>query len=150
MHSTLSLRSFHRAAFDMVPMFVWLMMALSCPFKEDCLALQNSFTSPPFKFCPCSLTALWGGALLFVLDVHHNKTLCHQHLSQRGDYRENLRSGKINNTTTITTTATKSLVIFLRQTIDLLMEIMEECQVFTERRHTWLGWMPLQIGWIDQ
>ena len=111
------------------------MMALSCPFNEDHLALQNSFTSLPFKFCPCSLTALGSGALLFVLDVHRNKTLCHQHLSERGDYRENLWSGKINNTTT----ATQSLVIFLQQAKDLLTEIMEESQAFTEREgtHDW-------------
>ena len=33
------LRSFLNIAFETVPMFVWLMMALSCPFKEDSLAL---------------------------------------------------------------------------------------------------------------
>ena len=33
MHSTPSLRSFPNVAFGTVPMFVWLTMALSCPFK---------------------------------------------------------------------------------------------------------------------
>ena len=28
---------------------VWVMMAFSCPFNEDHLALQNSFTFPPFQ-----------------------------------------------------------------------------------------------------
>ena len=35
MRSTQSLRSFPNIAFKTVAMFVWLMMALSCPFKED-------------------------------------------------------------------------------------------------------------------
>ena len=39
MCSTPSLWSFPSVIFETVPMFVWLMMALSRPFKEDCLAL---------------------------------------------------------------------------------------------------------------
>ena len=39
MRSTPSLRSFPGVAFEMVPVFVWLLMALSCPFKEDHQAL---------------------------------------------------------------------------------------------------------------
>ena len=39
MRSTPSLRSFPNVAFETVPMFVWLTMALSRPFKEDRLAL---------------------------------------------------------------------------------------------------------------
>ena len=42
MHSTPSLRSFPNVVFKMVPMLVWLTMALSRPFKEDCLALPLS------------------------------------------------------------------------------------------------------------
>ena len=34
MRSTPSLGSFHNVAFETVPMFVWLTMALSRPFKE--------------------------------------------------------------------------------------------------------------------
>ena len=40
------LRSFLNIAFETVPMFVWLMMALSCPFKEDRLMMALSC---PFK-----------------------------------------------------------------------------------------------------
>ena len=39
MCSTPSLRSFPNVAFETVPMFVWLMMALSHPLKKDCLEL---------------------------------------------------------------------------------------------------------------
>ena len=39
MRSTPSLRSVPKVAFDTVPVFVWLTMALSRPFKEDRLAL---------------------------------------------------------------------------------------------------------------
>jgi len=39
MRSTPSLRSFPNLAFETVPVFNWLTMALSCPFKEDCPAL---------------------------------------------------------------------------------------------------------------
>ena len=39
MRSTPSLRSFPIVVFQTVPMFVWLTMALSHPFKEDRLAL---------------------------------------------------------------------------------------------------------------
>ena len=35
MCSTLSLRHFPYIAFEIVPLFIWLMMALSCPLKED-------------------------------------------------------------------------------------------------------------------
>ena len=42
MRSTPSLRSFPNFAFERVPMFVWLTMALSRPFKEDRLALPLS------------------------------------------------------------------------------------------------------------
>ena len=42
MHSTPSLRSFPTVAFETVPVFVWLTMAPSRPFKEDCLALPLS------------------------------------------------------------------------------------------------------------
>ena len=54
MHSTPSLQSFPNVAFETVPMFVWLTMALSHPFKEDCLALfivymlhSAELTAPP-------------------------------------------------------------------------------------------------------
>ena len=40
MRSTSSFRSFPNVAFGTVPMFVWLTMALSRPFKEDHLALS--------------------------------------------------------------------------------------------------------------
>ena len=39
MRSIPSFRRFPNVAFETVPMFVWLTMALSCPFKEDRLAL---------------------------------------------------------------------------------------------------------------
>ena len=42
LRSTPSLKSFPIVAFETVLMFVSLMMALSCPFKEDCLALPLS------------------------------------------------------------------------------------------------------------
>ena len=42
MHSTPYFRSFPYIAFEMVPVFIWLMMALSRPFKEDHLALPLS------------------------------------------------------------------------------------------------------------
>ena len=35
MHSSLSLRSFPNIAFETVPAFIWLTMALSCSFEED-------------------------------------------------------------------------------------------------------------------
>ena len=37
-----TLRSFHNIVFEMVPMFILSTMALSHPFKEDCLALPLS------------------------------------------------------------------------------------------------------------
>ena len=40
--STPSLRSFPNVGFETVPMFIWVMTALSCPFKENCLALPLS------------------------------------------------------------------------------------------------------------
>ena len=43
-HSTPTLRSFPNVVFEMVPMFLWLTMALSHPFREDRLALPL-FTS---------------------------------------------------------------------------------------------------------
>ena len=42
MCSTPSHRSFSSVVFETVPMFIWLTMALSRPFKEDCLALLFS------------------------------------------------------------------------------------------------------------
>ena len=42
MRSTSSLRSFPNDAFEMVPLFIRLTMALSHPFKEDCLMLPLS------------------------------------------------------------------------------------------------------------
>jgi len=47
MRSTPSLRGFPNVAFETVPMFVWLTMALSRPFKEDRLALPLSHLSSP-------------------------------------------------------------------------------------------------------
>ena len=42
MCSTQFLRSFPNVAFEMVPVFIWLTMALSHPFKEDCLVFPLS------------------------------------------------------------------------------------------------------------
>ena len=42
MCSTPSHRSFPNVVFETVAMFIWLTMSLSCPFKEDCLALLFS------------------------------------------------------------------------------------------------------------
>ena len=42
MHSPPSLRSFPNVVFETVPMFIWLTMAISGSFKEDCLALPLS------------------------------------------------------------------------------------------------------------
>ena len=39
MRSTRLSEVFHNVAFETVPMFVWLTMALSRPFKEDRLAV---------------------------------------------------------------------------------------------------------------
>ena len=43
MCSTLSLRSFPSVAFEMVPVFVWLTVAFSHPFKEDRPSHASSF-----------------------------------------------------------------------------------------------------------
>ena len=51
-----SLRSFLNVAFETVPMFVWLTMALSRPFKEDRLANENRVI-----FLGCLLTYEAGG-----------------------------------------------------------------------------------------
>ena len=42
MCSTQSPSSFPNVAFEVVPVSAWLTMALSCPFKEDCLVLPLS------------------------------------------------------------------------------------------------------------
>ena len=42
MHCTLSLRGFCSVTFKTVTVLIWLMMAFSCPFKEEHLALQLS------------------------------------------------------------------------------------------------------------
>ena len=68
MRSTPSLRSFPSVAFETVPMFVWLMMALSRPFKEDCLALSLSTPLSSRQFivwCPWLCTCI----VLEVLEV---------------------------------------------------------------------------------
>ena len=58
MHSTLSIRGFPNVAFETVPVFVWLTMALSRPFKEDRLALPLSTplssrrSMMPLALCP--------------------------------------------------------------------------------------------------
>ena len=41
MHSTTLLKGFSSNAFETVPPFLWLMMALPCLFKEDCWALLS-------------------------------------------------------------------------------------------------------------
>ena len=51
-----SLRSFPNVAFETVPMFIWLMMTLSRPFKEDRLALPLSMPLSSrwsVVWCPC-------------------------------------------------------------------------------------------------
>ena len=50
MRSTPSLRSFPKVAFKMVPMFVWLTMARSRPFREDRLTPLSSRRS--MVWCP--------------------------------------------------------------------------------------------------
>ena len=47
MHSTLSLRSFPDIAFETVPMFVWLMMALSGPLRKIVWRFLFPRLSPP-------------------------------------------------------------------------------------------------------
>ena len=44
-HSTMSLRGFPNAAFEMAPAFVWFMVSLSRPFKEDHWVLASFHTS---------------------------------------------------------------------------------------------------------
>ena len=48
LHSTPSIRSLPNTAFETVPLFIWLTMALSHSFKEDCLALLLSL---PLSSC---------------------------------------------------------------------------------------------------
>ena len=59
MRSTLSLRNFPSIGFETVTVFVWLTIALSCPFKEDCQAL-------PFFPCLASPGSWWCDVLGFV------------------------------------------------------------------------------------
>ena len=61
MLSTLSLRSFPNVTFETVPMFIWLTMALSCPFKENHLTLPlwtPLFSRQSMVWCPwlCSVS----------------------------------------------------------------------------------------------
>ena len=49
MRSTLSLRSFPNIAFETIPVFVWLTVGPSGPFKKDCLVLPLS------KSCKCKM-----------------------------------------------------------------------------------------------
>ena len=56
MRPTPSIRSFPNVLFETVPMFVWLTMALSRPFKEDRLALPISTllsSRRSMVWCPC-------------------------------------------------------------------------------------------------
>lgn len=48
-HSTLSLRGFSNIIFEIFPVFVWLMIALSCPFKEDLHSCHLVGMSCPLK-----------------------------------------------------------------------------------------------------
>ena len=53
--STLSLTSFQSVAFETAPLFVWLMMALSRPFKNDRSVLSLStvlFSGQSLAWCP--------------------------------------------------------------------------------------------------
>ena len=67
LRSTLSNRSFPNVAFETVPMFVWLTMALSRPFNEDHLA-------PYFHSFHASLLQAIGGVM--------SLTVCPQVMSQ--------------------------------------------------------------------
>ena len=62
MCSTLSHRSFPSVSFEMVPVFIWLMMALTCPFSDDCRALPLSLSSPGYPQPDLSLTFRHGAA----------------------------------------------------------------------------------------
>ena len=62
MCSTLSHRSFPSVSFEMVPVFIWLMMALTCPFSDDCRALPLSLSPPRYPQPDLSLTFRHGAA----------------------------------------------------------------------------------------
>ena len=51
MRSTPSLKEFPNVAFQTVPMLVWLTMALSRPFKEDCLKEIGVERQVFWKYC---------------------------------------------------------------------------------------------------
>ena len=62
---TPSHRSFHSVAFNTVPMFVWLTIALSRPFKEDHLALPLCTPLSSRQMCVCVRGEGRGVLLLF-------------------------------------------------------------------------------------
>ena len=68
------LRSFPTVASETVPMFIRLMMALSCPFKEDRLSLPLSFTH--------SFTSSFFYSLLQTINGVMSLALCPQVVSE--------------------------------------------------------------------
>ena len=78
MRSTQSLRRFHSIAFETVPMFVWLTMALSRPFKEYRLPLPLStplFSRRSMAWCPWLCTRKLCLKLLSTSDLPRSKPL---------------------------------------------------------------------------
>ena len=80
MRTTPSLRSFPSVAFETVPMFVWLTMVLSRPFKELFLFLR---LSPPgqqrchvFGFVPASRVSSFSTLQIFRETSHLRRLLC--------------------------------------------------------------------------
>jgi len=62
---TPSHRSFPSIAFKTVPMFVWLTIALSRPFKEDHLALPLSTSLSSRRMCVCKRGGKRGVSIVF-------------------------------------------------------------------------------------
>ena len=78
MHSTLSLGSFVNVTFEMIPVFIWLMMALSRPFKEDHLAPSLSMPLSSrwsMVWCPWLCAHRWCLKLLNTSDHPRSKPL---------------------------------------------------------------------------
>ena len=80
MRSTPSLRSFPNLAFEMVPMFIWLTMTLSCPLKEDCPALIHFIHNGAADNGPAQERVVLNHDWSLVMDLF------------RLDYQQNLRN----------------------------------------------------------
>ena len=78
MHSTLSLGSFVNVTFEMIPVFIWLMMALSRPFKEGHLVFPLSTplsSRRSLVWCPWLWARMYCLKLLNTSDLPRSKPL---------------------------------------------------------------------------